>query len=381
MEYTRFIGWDVHGETVVIAEALPGRAPARDVGTIPNTEEAVLRWLRKQPAWGTLVIAYEAGPTGFGLARLCHRQGIACEVIAPGLVPVRPTDRVKTDRRDARKIAVDLRAGQLTPIHLPTPVEEAFRDLVRAREAVVYDRRRVRQRLQSALLRWGIRRPERFLAWSPRWRTWIRRVHPEPDPRGEVWNELLSQLEELDDRVTRIERAIKAAIPHHPQAPLLIAFQALRGINWVTSATIVAEFGALTQFSHPRAVMSSVGVVPTEVSSGPTQRRGPITKTGNAHVRRVLIEAAHSYRYPPTRRGRSAQRVGAAPAAWQTALKTIDWRAQQRLHARLRRLTAKRGRAPAVTAVARELCGYLWEIAVWVHAQTASEEEFTPISS
>ncbi len=242
--------------------------------------------------------------------------------------------------------------------------------------------RRVRQRLQSALLRWGIRRPERFLAWSPRWRTWIRRVHPEPAPRGEVWNELLSQLEELDDRVTRLERAIKAVIPHHPQAPLLIAFQALRGINWVTSATVVAEFGDLTQLSHPRAVMSRVGVVPTEVSSGTTQRRGPITKTGNAHVRRVLIEAAHSYRYPPTRRGRSAQRVGAAPAAWRSALKTIDWRAQQRLHARLRRLTAKRGRAPAVAAVARELCGYLWEIAVWVRVQTAtSEEESKPISS
>ena len=170
--------------------------------------------------------------------------------------------------------------------------------------------------------------------------------------------------------------------PASPHVPLLIAFQALRRINGVTAATVVAEFGDFTPLSHPRAVMSSVGVVPTDASSGPNQRRGPITKTGNAHVRRVLIEAAHSYRYQPSRRGRSAQRVGAAPAAWRSALKTIDWRAQQRLHARLRRLTAKRGRAPAVAAVARELCGYLWEIAVWVRAQTASEkEECTPRSS
>jgi len=152
MEDTRYLGWDVHGETVVIAEALPGRDPARDVDTIPNSSDAVLRWIRRQSDRMTILIAYEAGPTGFGLARLCQREGIACEVIAPGLIPVRPTDRVKTDRRDARKLAVDLRASQLTPIHLPTPIEEAFRDLVRAREAVVYDRRRVRQRLQSALL-------------------------------------------------------------------------------------------------------------------------------------------------------------------------------------------------------------------------------------
>jgi len=329
MDYTRYLGWDVHGETIVIAEALPGRDPARDVGTIPNTSEAVLRWIRKQSDAPTILIAYEAGPTGFGLARLCQREGIACEVIAPGLIPVRPTDRVKTDRRDARKLAVDLRAGQLTAIHLPTRIEEAFRDLVRAREAVVYDRRRVRQRLQSALLRWGIRRPERL---------------------------------------------IQTAMPTHPHASLLIALQALRGINWITSATIVSELGDFAQFAHPRAVMSSVGLVPSEASSGSGRHQGPIRKTGNAHVRRVLVEAAHSYRYRPTKQGRSAYRVGKAPAAWRIPLTTIDWRAQQRLPARLRRLSGSRGRSQAITAVARELCGYCWEIAVWVRAETAQKE-------
>ena len=351
-----------------------GRDPERDVGTIPNTSEAVLRWIRKQSDAPTILIAYEAGPTGFGLARLCQREGIACEVIAPGLIPVRPTDPVKTERRDARKLAVDLRAGQLTAIHLPTRIEEAFRDLVRAREAVVYDRRRVRQRLQSALLRWGIRRPERFIAWSPRWRTWIRTVHPESEWAQSVWDELLSQLEELDARVTRLERLIQTAMPTHPHASLLIALQALRGIDWITSATIVSELGDFAQFAHPRAVMSSVGLVPSEASSGSGRHQGPITKTGNAHVRRVLVEAAHSYRYRPTKQGRSAYRGGKATAAWRIPLTTIDWRAQQRLHARLRRLSGSRGRSQAITAVARELCGYCWEIAVWVRAETAQKE-------
>ncbi|MCL4520766.1 MAG: transposase [Firmicutes bacterium] len=271
-------------------------------------------------------------------------------------------------------MVVDLRAGQLTPIHLPTPIEEAFRDLVRTREAVVYDRRRVRQRMQSALLRWGIRRSERFIAWSPRWRTWIRTIHPESEWAQSVWDEWLSQLEALDARVTRLERLIQTAMSTHPHSSLLVALQALREIDWLTSATLVSEFGDFAQFAHPRAVMSSVGLVPREASGGSSRRQDPITKTGNAHVRRVLVEAAHSYRYPPTKQGRTAQRVGKAPVAWLLSLHTIDWWAQHRLHARLRRRSGARGKAQAVTAVTRELCGYCWEIAVWVRAETRREE-------
>jgi len=192
-----------------------------------------------------------------------------------------------------------------------------------------------------------------------------------------VWDELLSQLEALDARVTRLERLIQTAMPTHPHASLLIALQALqalRGIDSLTAATIVSELGDFAQFAHPRAVMSSVGLVPSETSSGAGRHQGPITKTGNAQVRRVLVEAAHSHRYPPTKRGRSAQRVGKAPEAWHLPLNTIDWRAQQRLHARLRRLSGSRGKAQTVTAVARELCGYCWEIAVWVRAETARTE-------
>ena len=173
-QYTRYLGFDVSAETIVIAEALPGRERARDLGTIPYRLDSVTQWVRRQADAATLLICYEAGPTGFGLARHLHHLGVACEVIAPGLIPHRATDHVKTDRRDSRKLAEDNRAGSLTPVHLPSEEEEAFRDLVRARETTVEDRRRLRLRIKSALLRWDIHRPDKMLAWSPRYRQWIR---------------------------------------------------------------------------------------------------------------------------------------------------------------------------------------------------------------
>ena len=173
-QYTRYVCFDVSAETIVIAEAYPGRDRARDMGSIPYRLESVTQWVQRQSDARTLLVCYEAGPTGFGLAR--HLQGlhVACEVIAPGLIPQKATDRVKTDRRDARKLAEDLRAGSLTAVHLPTLDEEAFRDVVRARASAVEDRRRLRQRMKSALLRWDIHRPEGMLAWRPRYRQWIR---------------------------------------------------------------------------------------------------------------------------------------------------------------------------------------------------------------
>ena len=187
-----------------------------------------------------ILVCYEAGPTGFGLVRHLRGLQVACEVIAPGLIPHRATDRVKTDRRDARKLAEDLRTGSLTPVHLPTADEEAFRDLVRARESAVDDRRRLRHRMKSALLRWDIHRPEGMLAWRPRYRQWIRTLTPTPAPRSTVWDEWLAQLEELDTRVARLDAAIQRAMPEHPLYPLMLALQALRGVDWVTAATLVA---------------------------------------------------------------------------------------------------------------------------------------------
>jgi len=374
MEYTRFLGWDVHAETIVVAEALAGRGPARDLGTLPHTFEAVRRWIERQPDRKTLCIAYEAGPTGFGLARWCAELGVTCLVVAPGLVPRRPTDRVKTDRRDARQLALDLRAGLLTPIRVPTAAEEAFRDLVRARARAVDDRRQIAQRIRSTLLRWGIARPARCWAWSPRFRQWLRTVTPTPAPRALVWQELLTQLEECEGRIARLDQAIQEAMATHPLAGLMTAWQALRGVAWITAATMAAECGDLTQFPGPPQLTSFLGLVPTEWSSGGTRRQGGLTKTGNVHVRRVLVEAAWSYRYHPIRDGRVGRRWATLPTDWRVVLEPIGWRAQQRLHARWRRLVARRGWSKAAAALARELCGYFWEIAVWWRAQEAAAQ-------
>ncbi|MHB1952292.1 MAG: IS110 family transposase [Sulfobacillus sp.] len=180
-QYTRYIGFDVSAETIVMAEARPGRDSARDMGSIPYRLDSVTQWIQRQLDAQTILVCYESGPTGFGLARHLHQLHVACDVIAPGLIPHKVSDRVKTDRRDARQLAEDLRAGSLTPVHLPTAAEEAFRDLARARASAVEDRRRLRQRMKSALLRWDIHRPEGMLAWRPRYRQWIRTLHPGPD--------------------------------------------------------------------------------------------------------------------------------------------------------------------------------------------------------
>lgn len=366
-QYTRYIGFDVSAETIVIAEAFPGRERARDLGTISYRLDSVSQWIRRQSDASSLLICYEAGPTGLGLARHLHRLGVACDVIAPGLIPHKASERVKTDRRDARKLAEDSRAGSLTPIHLPSETEEAFRDLVRARAAAVADRRRLRLRMKSALLRWDIRRPEKMMGWRPRYYAWIRTLHPAPSPRDAVWTEWLTQLEELDTRVERLNATLQAQMLCHPLSPLMQALQALRGVDWLTAATLVAECGDFSQFRHPRELMGFTGLVPVESSSGESQWRGHITKTGNSALRHVLVEAAHSYRFQPTLKGAIRRRLALMPQ-WESVLRPISWRAQQRLHARLRRLGARRGYAAAYTAVGRELCGYVWEVAVWWRA-------------
>ncbi len=372
-QYTRYMGFDVSAETIVIAEARPGRDRARDLGTIPYRLDGVTQWVQRQSDAATILVCYEAGPTGFGLARHLRGLLVACDVIAPGLIPQKAADRVKTDRRDARKLAEDLRAGSLTPVHLPTVEEEAFRDLVRARAAVVEDRRRLRHRMKSALLRWDIHRPEGMLACRPRYRQWLRTLNPVPALRSTVWSEWLAELEELDARVQRLDAAIQQAMSEHPLSPLMLAFQTLRGIDWITAATLVAEGRDFSQYGRPSTLMAFTGLVPTESSSGASQWRGPITKTGNVHLRRVLVESAHSYRFRPSLHGAVKRRLAAVPASWEQDLRLISWRAQNRLQDRLLRIGTKRGYNAAYTAVGRELCGYVWEVAVWVRATRAAE--------
>jgi transposase len=186
-EYTRFVGFDVSAETIAVAVAAAGRAPVEDAGVLVTDPAAVRKWVMRQPDRATLLGCYEAGPTGFGLYRQSTALGVACHVVAPGLVPKRPTDRVKTDRRDARHLAAQLRAGALTAVRGPSEADEACRDLVRARTTAVQIRQRARQRIKSALLRWGLRPPQDLPAWGPAYRAWIRQVAPTPAPRDQVW--------------------------------------------------------------------------------------------------------------------------------------------------------------------------------------------------
>jgi len=367
-EYTRFVGFDVSAATIAVAVAAPGRQPAEDAGTLPTDPAAVRKWVMRQADRAGVVVCYEAGPTGFGLYRQLTALGVTCQVVAPGLVPTRPTDRVKTDRRDARHLAEALRAGTLTPVRVPTEAEEAFRDLVRTRTMAVQVRQRARQRVQSTLLRWGIRPPAGLAAWGPAYQAWLRQVAPTPTPRDAVWAELQGQLADADARVDRITRQLAAAWPQHPLAPLIRAWQALRGIDGLPAVTVAAELGDRAPFPHPRHVMAGVGLVPWEGASGVTRRPGGLTKTGNAALRRVLVEAAHSYRFRPPLRGPVGRRL-ATLGPWEPALSAISLRAQQRLHGRLRTLGGRRGPPKALAAVARELCGDLGEIAVWVRAQ------------
>jgi transposase len=366
---SRFVGLDVHAATIAIAVAEPEGA-VRSLGTIPNTPEAVRRLVKKLGSAESLRVCYEAGPTGYVLYRQLAALGVRCAVIAPTLVPVKAGDRVKTDRRDAEKLARSYRSGDLTPVWVPEADHEALRDLVRAREAAKKDELRARHRLGKFLLRQGRRPPAGIKAWGVKHRAWlqaIRLAHPAQEAT------LLDYLTEIDHaaaRLVRLARAIDAAVETAP-APVravIAALQALRGIAKLSAVSIVTEVGALARFAKPRQLMGYSGAVASEHSSGPHVRRGGITKTGNAHLRRIVIEAAWAYRHRPAIGGTLRSRQ----AGLSEQVKALAWKAQHRLHGRYARLLAK-GKAPTqvVTAIGRELLGFIWAIGVHVEQHTA----------
>jgi len=317
-----------------------------------------------------LRVCYEAGPTGYVVYWQLTGLGVRWEVIAPTLVPAKPGDRVKTDRRDALKLARSYRAGDLTPVWVPDAAHEALRDLVRAREAAKKDQLRARHRLGKFLLRQGRRPPSTAKAWTQAHLAWIKSdVHFDHPAQEATLLDYLHEVEHAADRITRLERAIDGAVTTAPvqQRAVIEALQALRGIALVSAVTIVAEVGELSRFAKPRQLMGYSGVVAREDSSGARIHRGGITKTGNAHLRRIVGEAAWAYRHRPA--------VGPALRTRQAlvddTVKAIAWKAQHRLHSRYRRLTAG-GKTPqhAVTAVSRELLGFIWAIGVHVEAST-----------
>ena len=364
---TRFVGFDVHAETIAIAVAEPG-GEVRSVGTIPNAPQTVRRAIKKLGPVETLRVCYEAGPLGYVLYWQLTKMGVRCEVIAPTLIPVRAGDRVKTDRRDAEKLARCYRAGDLTAVWVPDAAHEALRDLVRAREAAKKDQLRARHRLAKFLLRHGRRPEQKMKAWTGRYMLWLQGVRFVEQAQEATLVDYKNEVEHARERIERLERALDEAVAAAPEKmrAVIDALQTLRGVAKMSAVTLVAELGELSRFEHPRQLMGYAGIVSAEHSSGSRIRRAAITKTGNAHVRRIVGEAAWSYQHGPNRQGRLLKRQ----EGQSEEVKAIAWKAQHRLCGRYRRLSARgKLRQKVVTAVARELLGFVWAIGVKTEAR------------
>jgi transposase len=368
MSNVRFIGLDVHAETIAVAVADPG-GDVRSLGVIPNREASIRKLVKTLGPVEPLRICYEAGPTGYVVYWQLTALGVHCDVMAPTLVPVKAGDRVNTDRRDALKLARSYRAGDLTPVWVPDAAHEALRDLVRAREAAKKDQLRARHRLSKFLLRQGRRPPTGIRPWTVRHRDWIKALRFEQVAHEVTLVDYLHEVHHHADRLARLERALDSVIAEAPARlrAVIEALQALRGVARITAVTLVTEVGAFSRFATPRQLMGYSGAVPCEDSSGERTWRGGITKTGNAHLRRVIGEAAWAYRHRPAVGAGLRRRHEAVSAD----VKAIAWKAQHRLYARYRHLVA-RGKCPpeAVTAVARELLGFIWAIGTHVEATT-----------
>ena len=369
----RYLGLDVHAETITaaVAEGYGPDGAVRELGTIPNRPESVRKLLTKLGPPAALRVCYEAGPTGYALYWLLVGLGVHCDVIAPSLVPTKAGDRVKTDRKDATKLARGYRAGDLTPVWVPDERTEALRDLVRAREVAKQDQLRARHRVGKFLLRHGRARPEGMRSWTQRHLRWLAQQRFDSAVLQAAYDEYRADVEHVAARVRRIETAIAEAIPSlsETQQALVGALAALRGVQQVTATTLVTELGTLRRFATARQLMAYAGLVPREHSSGGSVRRGAITKTGNAHLRRVLVEAAWAYRHGPTTTGVLRARQAGQPAA----VVALAAKAQQRLCQRYRTLVAK-GKAPlyVATLVARELLGFIWALGQEVEPQQPS---------
>jgi transposase len=371
MKRMRFVGFDVHAETIAVAVAEAG-GEVRSLGTIPNREESVSKLVKKLNAGGSWEACYEAGPTGYALYWQLAKKGIVCTVVAPTLIPVKAGDRVKTDRRDAERLARCFRAGDLTAVWVPDPAHEALRDLVRAREAAKRDQLRARHRLGKFLLRQGRRPPEKMRAWTKTHLEWIKtKVRFEEKAQQWTLEDYVNEVEHCGQRIERLEGLIDEAVKSAPETmrEVIAALQALRGIAAISAVTIAAEVGELSRFATARQLMGYSGAVASEYSSGERTRRGHITKTGNAHLRRIVVEAAWTQRFRPVlSKHLKARQEGLPPEVIEIASK-----AMHRLHSRYAKLMAKgKNKQQVVTAVARELLGFIWAIGVAVERKSAA---------
>jgi transposase len=366
----RYLGLDVHAETIAVGVADPDGS-VWSAGVILNRPESVRKLIKKLGPAERLRVCYEAGPTGYVLYWQLTQMGVKCEVIAPSLIPVKAGDRVKTDRRDAAKLARCYRSGDLTAVWVPDAAHEALRDLVRAREAAKSDQLRAGNRLGKFLLRHGRRPPAEIKPRTMMYMHWVKTaVRFDQPAQMSVLIDYIAEVVHAAGRVQRLERDIEAAVQTAPESMRVVieALQALRGIAKVSAVTIVAELGQISRFTRARQLMGYAGVVSSEHSTGGRQHRGGITKTGNSHLRRIVGEAAWAYRHRPA----IGKTLRARQAGLSEPIKEIAWKAQHRLHGRYRLLAGKgKVRQKVFTAISRELLGFIWAIGVTVEPTTS----------
>src|SRR2546425_2835285 len=356
-----FVGLDVHKEMIAVAYGSAEReAEVVFLGTIGTRQGDIDKLIRKLQSKGkTLHFVYEAGPCGYWLYRYLTKKNLKCWVVAPSQIPKKAGDRVKTDRRDAMQLARLLRSGDLTPIYVPVVEEEAIHDLVRAREDVLRDSKAAKVRLKAFLLRQDIRYEGRA-TWGPAHLRWLATVVCPTPAQQIVFQEYVRAVSAHTARLQRLEAELATLVPSWRWYPVVAAIQALRGVQFTAAVTLIAELGDLTRFENPRQLMSYLGLVPSEHTSGERRRQGAITKTGNSHARRVLVEGAWAYRYPAKVSRHLQLRLEKVPKA----IQDISWKAQVRLCKRYRRLVARGKQVnQVVVALAREMAAFVWAIA------------------
>ncbi len=360
-QYITSVGMDVHKKSINVAVVLPNSKKIDAEWQIANEPRAIKKLVKKvkRLAPGEAVACYEAGPCGYALKRKLDALGLPCVVIAPSLIPVKPGERIKTDRRDARKLASLFMAGLLTEVHPPDPAEESTRDLTRAREDTKQDQMRARHRLTNMLLRRGIIYTE-TRHWTKKHYVWLRQVRFESDRSQRVFEHYLLSLEQIEERLAELDAAITEAAQSEEYAEKAGWLGCLRGVSTVTAMTILAELHDFRRFQSAPELMCYLGMTPSEYSSGESSHRGGITKAGNAHVRRLLMVAAKHYRHRPAVSLHLRKRRAGQPKA----VIAIADRAGARLHRRYYKLREGSGKHPnvATAAVARELAGFIWAV-------------------